>query len=840
MKVEIGSRKKLFNLTVEQRTQIKNDLTLDNPQYFKALKYSRYGSVKIPKYLRFYSENKAYLEIPRGYEVPFDIEEEIDLTFENTVTYPDFQLQLRQTQQEAFNHYIKDTSKGIIILPTGKGKSILGCYIASQLKQKTLIIVHKDDLVSGWKADADLCFGGKLKTGLIKARKRKIGEQITIATIQTLNRLSEEDLILLTETFGLIIVDECLVADTLIVMDDGGFMTIDQIQNKDHVLGGEVSNKFSRQSKRYVVESRMATLEGSPTHPTFVLKKEKLHPKLKNSPSFSDLEECCLQDIKVGDYIPVLKRIPHTTKYNWTPEELSLVAMIQADGHLDIRGNRVKLNITKDVDYYINTYKQGIESLVSRGVIPSTPIKISKDTRGNTTIWTTDPTFKHLLEDSFLIPRGKKSTQLRVSPQVQYSSLDSIKAYIETLFSCEGDLNISNSSRLNLGMTSKLFIQEVSLLLKKFGILSNIQFVDKKENNAIYRLSISGNYFNTFYASFTLIERKMTNILNKTVIKGYDIGDYHLARVTESYATKDIVDVYDYTTTSHTFIANGVLTHNCHHAPSSSFDLIQFFRGKYRVGLTATPERTDGLTPLFNFHFGGVAYQFETKEHDEDILPVLVKIHKLPEVVHEPKVKVHGKEIPLSKAPKNGNFRINYHEIDEAVVKNPKYVRKVVNDVIREYNEDRSIIMFFNKKEHCRYYFDYLKERGVPVEEMQLYYGDAKESKDEMKRKAESKEVLITLATYSIATEGTNVKQWEVAFLVSSINNEKNVEQAVGRIRRTKQGKINPVIVHDYSLPNVSIISRHIHTRTKRYEKLLFKIQGTGAKRILFGGKKDV
>lgn len=486
MRVEIGSRKKLFNLTVDQRKQVKEDLTLDNPQYFKALKYSRYGSVKIPKYLRFYTENKAYLEVPRGYEVPFDIEEEIDLTFENNVAYPEFKLQLRETQQEAFNHYIKDTSKGIIILPTGKGKSILGCYIASQLKQKTLIVVHKDDLVSGWKADAELCFGGELETGLIKASKRKIGEQITIATIQTLNRLSEEDLALLTETFGLVIVDEM------------------------------------------------------------------------------------------------------------------------------------------------------------------------------------------------------------------------------------------------------------------------------------------------------------------------------------------------------------------HHSPSSSFDLIQNFRGKYRVGLTATPERTDGLTPLFNFHFCGVAYEFETKEHDEDILPVLVNIHKLPEVVYEPKVKIHGREVPLSKAPKNGNFRINYHEIDEAVVKHPKYVRKVVNDVIREYNEDRSIIMFFSKKEHCRFYYDYLKERGIPEEEMQLYYGDAKESKDEMKRKAESKEVLITLATYSIATEGTNVKQWEVAFLVSSINNEKNVEQAVGRIRRTKQGKINPVIVHDYSLPNVSVISRHIHTRTKRYEKLLFKMQGTGARRMLFGGKRNV
>lgn len=208
MRVEIGSTKKLFNLTVEQKTQVKEELTLDNPQYFKALKYSRYSNIKIPKYLRYYTDNRAYIEVPRGYEVPFESDEEIDYTFTNDVEYPTFKLELRETQKEAFNHYVQDTSKGIIILPTGKGKSILGCYIASQLKQKTLIVVHKDDLVSGWKADAKLCFGEEIETGLIKASKRKIGEQITIATIQTLNRLSEEDLMLLTETFGLVIVDE--------------------------------------------------------------------------------------------------------------------------------------------------------------------------------------------------------------------------------------------------------------------------------------------------------------------------------------------------------------------------------------------------------------------------------------------------------------------------------------------------------------------------------------------------------------------------------------------------------------------------------------------------------
>ena len=60
---------------------------------------------------------------------------------------------------------------------------------------------------------------------------------------------------------------------------------------------------------------------------------------------------------------------------------------------------------------------------------------------------------------------------------------------------------------------------------------------------------------------------------------------------------------------------------------------------------------------------------------------------------------------------------------------------------------------------------------------IQKFYGGMKETKEEVKRRAESKEVLITLATISIACEGTNVKAWECGFLVSSVANEKDLIQ---------------------------------------------------------------
>nr|WP_303650309.1 DEAD/DEAH box helicase family protein [Halalkalicoccus sp. NIPERK01] len=49
--------------------------------------------------------------------------------------------------------------------------------------------------------------------------------------------------------------------------------------------------------------------------------------------------------------------------------------------------------------------------------------------------------------------------------------------------------------------------------------------------------------------------------------------------------------VYDFETESHTFLANGILTHNCHHIPAPIFRQSADLQSKHRLGLSATPVR---------------------------------------------------------------------------------------------------------------------------------------------------------------------------------------------------------------------------------------------------------
>ena len=226
VEVKITSNLEFSGLTSTQLERLKEALTYDNPAYANALRYSRYNNVKVPKYLYYYEMQSRTDENGKKHSVlvtpvGFDFEPILnadytleDLREENKVEYPPFKLQLRDTQQQARDVYMgevqnKTLARSMLQLPTGKGKSILALSLARELGVRTLVLVHKDDLVTGWTKDAKLCFGDNFKVGLIKAKKRVIGDQVTIATVQTLSRMSEEELSKYLDQFGLVVQDEC-------------------------------------------------------------------------------------------------------------------------------------------------------------------------------------------------------------------------------------------------------------------------------------------------------------------------------------------------------------------------------------------------------------------------------------------------------------------------------------------------------------------------------------------------------------------------------------------------------------------------------------------------------
>lgn len=254
-----------------------------------------------------------------------------------------------------------------------------------------------------------------------------------------------------------------------------------------------------------------------------------------------------------------------------------------------------------------------------------------------------------------------------------------------------------------------------------------------------------------------------------------------------------------------------VIVDEFHHSVAKIYSLIEYFPARFKIGLTATAMRNDGLVKVLNLFFGEVAYEFQDTGDDEDILPVTVKIQNAPTVFEpEREFKYNARKKRPEPVP------IPISTIRKATSYDDGFNRMLVRDIIAEYKQKKSCIVFTHEKEHCRIIQDLLVERGVPLEHTQLYYGDSKERKDTMKKKAENKTVYVTIATYSIATEGTNVKAWERGFLASTVANEKDTVQAIGRIRRTMPGK-KDCLVYDYRFPNVIIAKNHGKIRDKVY-----------------------
>lgn len=822
-----GGMNILSNMTPKQREAIEEDLTLNNPAYLQAKKYSKYGYTTVPPFLMFYDEFGKDLVLPRGYKIPFEHKVKEDTRVKVPTKYPKFKITLRDTQREAFEAWNETREDGMLVLATGKGKSILGTFLGYITRQKTLIVVQKNDLVDGWTKDIELCTGlTKKDIGLIKAQKFVIGEQYTLTTIQTLSKLDPLVLAQLYTTFGMVIVDECLVGDTLIALEDGGIKRIDSVVNGVNLVGGEVSNQFSRKAKICNVTTKHGVISGSYTHPTFILPKSKIKVGCKNSFTEDDLIETTLSEIKEGDLVPVLKQVPHTVKNNWTKNQLALVGTILADGHLDKIGHRVKVNVTKDVDWYRSIFNLGSKDF-------NVPFKENIDCRGNTTFSIIDKNFKSILESKFLLPRGKKSTSITISDEIIYAPLSSVKAFIEALFNCEGDLNITKkSARYNINLTSKQFTYELSHLLKKFGVLCSIQQLNRGMNNHsdLYRISIGGSDYNKFKSNFSLITRKTVDHMNKGGFNGYDVGKYRLVKVKDVECTNFEEEVYDFTTTSHTFIANGLLTHNCHHSTAKSYEVFKYFRSRYLIGLTATDNVSNGLRQVQYWMFGNVAYRSKESASDEDIMPYTVLVRNSDLKYDPPPVYVHkGREVDQEEYDylRQQGYKPQRKPLDpqelKAVLRDPRFNHMVAEDILKEYKQGNSCIAFLHEKEHIRTLHDLVLKVGVPADKVQLYYGDSKESDAVMKEKAESGEVLVTIATFAKATEGTNIKRWNVGFLVTSINNEKNTIQAVGRIRRRMEGK-SECRIYDYSHPNVVGLANHTKTRMKAYKATYAKV----------------
>lgn len=181
--------------------QIEKRCTFANPKYAEAIKHKRSARCVSRLINLSKRDDDGSLIVPMGMVAElFTKGSQIDdRRISHRVAIPST-IDTRPYQERAIlNALCRDG--GVIVAPTGAGKTTMGIEIASRLNQRCMIVVKSKDLAGQWQQAIKLFTG--LDAGLIGGGKWIEGDEFTIATVQTL--IKHEGSL----DYGLVIVDEC-------------------------------------------------------------------------------------------------------------------------------------------------------------------------------------------------------------------------------------------------------------------------------------------------------------------------------------------------------------------------------------------------------------------------------------------------------------------------------------------------------------------------------------------------------------------------------------------------------------------------------------------------------
>jgi len=476
-------------------------------------------------------------------------------------------------------------------------------YIGQEKVKKSIKIIIEAAKKRGEPCCEHLLFYGASglgKTTLSYLVAKELGTNMRVTSGPAIEKAGDLAALLTNLTEGeVLFIDECLDGDTLISLTDGTFKKIKDIKNGDEVIGGKVSNFFSKKIRQIIrVTTSFTTLECSENHPWIIVRKGRI----KTVPA---------KALKTSDYTISPLSLPHMVKNNITPGQARFLAMILCDGHIDKNLLTIQVEVKKDKKYFKKIFEEGLynfgvttQSLNQEGRKRKlkTVFSCLETKRGTQMLRIYS---KKLANDllSLGIPCGNKHDIIKI-PEILFTApLKTVAAFINTCFCCEGwPISSKNGedNRLILDMNSKIFVQQLQLLLKKFGIHSN--FMIRKRKKEIYRLTIRGYDLILFKKKIGLRLSRKSKILSQickrrrflsdliplpkfTVNNQFDFTRMSRQNLERILALNPNLDtrlkyryekirkiekirkekiVYDFTTTEHIFIANGILTHNCH------------------------------------------------------------------------------------------------------------------------------------------------------------------------------------------------------------------------------------------------------------------------------------
>lgn len=749
------------------------------------------GSLLVPRGCR-----KSVISLAESFGQNFEIKDERQL-FPH-LALDSSKIKYRPYQFDAVIKLFSEHNEAILVAPAGSGKTVMGLSMIPLSGQPTLWLTHTGPLAKQARERAEFFLPDIGEIGRIGGGKWIDGEVLTIGMIQTLIR-NPEKLIRYRNKYGMVILDECLPKGTDILMLDGSVKDVEDVKNGDVTTFGRTSNKFSRKTDKLVtLRGGWGKISGTETHLLPFVPKTKLKLN-KHTGTFiplseSDVDMANMSEIQTGDFLLASESACHTELKQIGVGKARLLALIACDGHIEKHFRCIQVGITKDKHWFKH------EMLKASSLFSDSVLKLSECARGDLIIREYSKEAVGFLIE--YIPAGRKQN-LSVPCVIKTASIKEIRNYLQVVFDTEGGLN---RNQITITMSEPRFILDIQYLLRKFGIMARVIPIKKHNKNAkdgYLRLAMSGYDAFLFYSRIGFSMKRKQDALLEIVkrankfVRRVEFGGvtYRCVEVINKKIEHKEIEVFDFTTEKHFFIANGILSSNCHHCPATTFlQVISHLNPYYLFGLTATPKRRDKLERLMYQTIGEervVITQAEVESHGGIMIPT-IKYKAVP----GPPVRGNNIQAILKKH----------------IVGNVARNRMIAGDVLAEAVRGHFCIVISDRKQHCEDLYDLLQAAWPKTGIATGNY--SKKYVEEQVQRYHDNEITILVATYALLGEGFDVPFLDRAFITMPFRAENKAEQLIGRVQRTHPGK-KDAVVYDYVDTNIGVLANQFFNKSR-------------------------
>ena len=239
----------------------------------------------------------------------------------------------------------------------------------------------------------------------------------------------------------------------------------------------------------------------------------------------------------------------------------------------------------------------------------------------------------------------------------------------------------------------------------------------------------------------------------------------------------------------------------CHHLGAEHFSkALMSIQTKHMLGLSATPERIDGLDNVFLWFLGPVRYQIKVREADDS---VEVRV-----------LKFTSADPAYADEPTDCRGEVSRARLCNQLAEYRPRTLAICDELEPALKEGRKLLVLSDRREHLKEFEAEFRKRGFTS--IGYYVGGMKADARE-----ESATERIILATFALAAEGMNVRDLNTVALVTP---KSRIEQAVGRIFRLKKEErvFAPVIydIHDVH----DVLMGQYAKRIKFYKQCAYRV----------------